>query len=305
MSHTTRSRRLHGLVGLVALAALVAAGAALAEGPAVDRVNGSVFGGYGYGEAASASVSAGGPTTFLPGSERQGPFAGATFTFPIGERLGGRVIGAGELISVEQPPEGAFPGSDASGWGAAAGVDLFVRDPEVGFFSLGYRFGIGDPAEDGADDLLSNGLSLGAGYFIPDQDLGEIDWSIEVDYARQSLEGTGFSDDVHALSGSASSGWYWTDDFRFTASFLWALDLPDAGSNVRDLRGGADVAWLLPFFGDLRYVTAFASGNAGRERSDFAPPLEDADRTVWAVGGGLSFIFPGAESLLQLTRARQ
>jgi len=272
--------------------------------PAVDRLNGQLIAAYGYDETAAATASGGGSTSDLPGAEKQGPEVGGVLSFPVIGPVGGRAAISGRLISVEQPAYGLFPGGDASGFGLRGGFDLFLRNPDSGFFGVGYRFRWGDPAEGGADNEVANGLNVAGGFFIPDQDMGPIDWKASFSWLRASLEGEGFSDEVDEYSGVASSGWYLTESLRFTGGFEWALDRPVASPGSRDLRGSADLAWLLPI-GRVRYATLTAKGTGGKLRSELAAPLSSVDRTVWSIGGAVSFNFPGATSLVQLTRERQ
>ena len=89
--------------------------------------------------------------------------------------------------------------------------------------------------------------------------------------------------------------------WRFTAGFHWTLEDPIASLAERDLRGTADLAWLLPF-GQRRFVTAEFNASGGKIRSDLAAPLSFAGRAVWSVGGALTFSYPGATSLIELTR---
>ncbi len=297
------------ITGLLAAGSLWLAGPTLAQEidrkPAVDGVNASLFGGYGYAERAGATLDAGGSTVYLPSVEIGGPVVAGRLTFPIGERFGGRVLASGELRGADEGATPVSPADDSYGYLVRAGFDLFTRDPDAGFFRLGYRFRYGDPALDGANDEVTHGVSLGLGAYIPDQGLGPIDWQTSFDYAYASFEGTGFTDDVNEYSGVASSGWYWTEQLQFTAGFLWLLEDHSAAPFERTLSGSAELEWLLPFFTRQRYVAAHVGGSGGRTRSDFSAPLSATTRNVWSIGGGLSFVFPGADSLVQLKRERE
>lgn len=271
--------------------------------PAVDGVNGAVFGSYGYEEVASGTTGGGGSSTFLPANETMLPGVGGVLTFPIGFGFGGRALAAASSRSTQHPAEGAYPGGVENGYLVDAGFDLFARNPDSGFFGVGYRFKWGDPAEGGADSLIANGLNTTGGFYIPDQGMGPIDWRASFTWLRGRVEGPGFSEDADEFSGVASSGWYMTESFRFTGQFLWSLDRPAASPEARDLRGGVDLAWLLPL-GRVRYLTLGAYGTGGKLRTELAAPASRIDRTAWSVGGRVTFNFPGATSLVQLTRER-
>ena len=120
-------------------------------------------------------------------------------------------------------------------------------------------------------------------------------------YGRSKRSSTGFSDEVNDYSGLATAGWYLTEYWRFTAGFRWSLEAPQVSLPSRDLRGTASLDWLLPF-AERRFVTARFEGTGGRVRNDLAAPLSVADRTAWSVGGSLTFSYPGATSLIELTR---
>jgi hypothetical protein len=284
--------------------ALLCAGPAIATKPAVDVVNGALGGGYGYGEVASASVTSGGSTSDIPSEQIQGWVAAGRLTFPIVHRFGGRAFVTGGIDTIERDSIGTLPSTRSDGVYGRAGLDLFARDPEAGYFGLGYRFGLRDPVDPRAERDLTHGVSVDGGFFIPDQDLGPIDWRGSFEYGRGKLEGSGFRVDVNRYAASLSSGWYWTESLRFTGGFLWNREDPTTSGATRDLRGSADIAWLLPI-GKVRYVTLRGEGTGGRRRSEVGSPATNATRPLWSVGGTLTFSFPGVESLVQLSRERE
>lgn len=288
----------------IAAPAFAVAGELADDKPAVDGWNGELRGGYGYEEAAGATLDAGGTTVSIPMRQSQGWDVGGRLTFPISQLFGGRIDASVGQLKHELSAAGGAPGSDSDGLAVQGGFDLFARDPDSGFFGVGYRFRWGDPALGGIEDEMAHGLSIGTGFYIPDQGMGPVDWNISFDYMRASLDGPSFSEVVNEYSGVASSGWYWTRFLRFTGGLRWQVEEHSASPRVRDLRGSADIAWLLPI-GKVRYVTLNAIGSGGRLYSNHTSPLEDERRNVWSVGGSVAFNFPGATSLLQLTRERQ
>jgi len=294
------ARVLASLVAFASAGAFVAAPPAWATKPAVRGVNGHVFGGYGYDEAASATVVEGGTQVYVPTRETQGWQVGGVLTVPVVRWLGARVAASGGLLDVEQNAGSGFPGSDANQAVAAGGVELFVRDPDIGAFGVGYRFGWSDPPGVG-DRLLENALLVDLALYVPDQGLGPIDWRIRFDYGRGQLGGEGASDSIHAYVLHATSGWYVTDFWRFTGGFRFELQDPDVALPGRDLRGTGELAWLLPI-GERPFVTLRFDASGGRARDDLPPPFSYADRAVWAVGGAIDLSFPGATSLVELTR---
>jgi hypothetical protein len=277
-----------------------AASPAWATKPAVRSVNGQVFGGYAYDEAASATVSEGGSSVYVPTDEVQGWQVGGILTVPVVHWLGARIAASGGLFDVEQNAGSGFTGSDADEPLAEGSLELFVRDPEIGTFGLGYRFGWSDPPGVG-DRLLENALLVDVGVYIPDQGLGPIDWRIRFDYGRGKLGGEGASDTINGYRLHATSGWYPSDFWRFTGGFRFELEDPEVALPGRDLRGTAELAWLLPI-GERPFVTLRFDASGGRARDDLPAPFSYADRAVWAVGGAIDLSWPGATSLVELTR---
>jgi hypothetical protein len=284
----------------VGLACVVASPAGATK-PAVRAVNGQIVGGYAYDHAGAATISEQGSSVYVPTREEKDWDVGGILTVPVVHWLGARVNVTGGMADIENLAGGGFAGSDAQATRVEAGADLFVRNPDVGFFGLGYRFGWEDPPEAG-DRLLVNSLVVEPGFYIPDQGLGAVDWTVTFVYSRGKLSGAGATDEFNAYRLDATSGWYLTESFRFTAGFRFELEDPELALPGRELRGTGELAWLLPGFGERRYVTAIFNASGGRARDDLAPPFSYADRPVWAVGGGLSFSYPGATSLLELTR---
>ena len=262
-------------------------------------LNVRAVGGFFHDVTSAVSVSEGGSTADLPETIEQPWTVGGVVTSPVPgvDWLGVRVGAAGGMTTLEAKPGGGIPSTRADGARADAGFDVFWRDPEAGFAGLGYRFRWEDPPAV-ATTLTRHGLAFETGIFIPDQGLGPIDWRADLEWGRSSPGGSALDE----IGGNASSGWYLTDTWRFTGGFRWALDMRGGALVRRDLRGTADLAWLLPGFGDRRYVTARIEGSGGRAAEDLAAPLSIANRTVWSVGGALTVSWPGARTLVEQTR---
>lgn len=290
---------------VLALGLWLAAAPALGQSkPAVDVVNGSLGGGYAYQEIAESAASASGSTTTVPAETRQGWLAQGTFTFPIVDRLGGRVFVDGGISKLELEPAPGFGGRKTDGVFGGVGLDLFVRDPDVGAFQVGYRFALRDPIDPRADRDLTQGVAADFVFYIPDEGLGTVDWGGGFTWGFGRVEGPSYGDDVARLEARFDAGWYWLETLRFTPGFRLFLEDPDLAEGYRDLRGRAELEWLPPI-GQLRFVSLRAFGSGGRRRSQLAAPYSDVDRTLWSIGGGATVYFPGVKTLVQLKRERQ
>ena len=74
----------------------------------------------------------------------------------------------------------------------------------------------------------------------------------------------------------------------------------------RDLRGTAELSWLLPiFFAERRFATIKLFGSGGSVVNELSDPFSDAKRGVFSVGCDLTFSFPGANSLIEMIREQQ
>ena len=166
-SYSTRSTRL--VLAAAVVSSVLLAGAALADKPAVKRLNGRVFGGYAYDRIAQASVTEGGSSAFVPATTERGWGLGGALTIPVFHRFGTRLVVSGGMADFEQLSAPGFTGSQSDGAHAGGGVDFFVRDPDAAYINLGYRFGWEDPVDGSSDAFTTNSVVVDVGIFIPDQ----------------------------------------------------------------------------------------------------------------------------------------
>jgi hypothetical protein len=286
---------------LILLLALLVPFEALASKPAVKEMNGRVFAGYVYEQVDGTSRQVGNSSVTLPESTLGEWGVGGVLTVPILSWLGGRVAVAGGNRSFELKSEPGFVGSTRNTSWVEAGLSLFVRDPELGYFDLGYVY----DWEDGSGSLVGkktvNELVVSAGFFIPDQGIGPFDWDADFSYGRAAIDSPALSDRADEFAVDATIGWYFTDSFRLSGGIQWLLSKPQLSFSTQELRGVGKLSWLVPFPA-RRNITLDLVGSGGKFERDLAAPFTSIDQPMYSVGFSMTFSYPGASSLLELTR---
>jgi hypothetical protein len=222
-------------------------------------------------------------------------------TAPLFDWLGGRLLVAGGQSSRDLQSAPGFAGSTIDSGRIDAGATIFARDPELGHFDLGYRFGWENPSGSIIERSIVHGVTLAAGFYIPDQMVGPIDWDAFFSYGRASQSSSVQDDDVDEYTLGGALGWYIVSSLRLSGGVRWLASNPQIGLSSRDLRGLGEIVWLLPF-GARRNVTASLFASGGRIESSLPPPFSTIRQGVYSVGGRLTFSYPGAASLVELIR---
>jgi hypothetical protein len=286
---------------LLLLVPLLLPSIARAGKPAVKEINGRVFGGYRYESTGRAEAFAINQATFLAGTNEGTWLIGGVVTTPIFDFLGGRVFVSGGQNTLEFESELGFPGNTFDGGRVDAGGVLFVRNPEFGYFDLGYRFGWESSSNPLIDRVIVNALIIDAGFYIPDQGPGPFDWDFHFDYARPAVHTIGPTQHASQYTVDGLIGWYIGRSVRLAAGVHWLATAADRSPSQSDLRGVAELAWLLPI-GERRLVSVELFGSGGRIDTDLAAPFGIVDRSVYSIGINVTLSYPGATSLVELIR---
>jgi hypothetical protein len=274
---------------------------ARATKPAVKQINGRVFGSYLYESIDGAEAVAGTSSVTLPGSNDGVWDLGGVVTAPLFDWLGGRLRLAGGKSSLELQGAPGFAGSTVDSGRIDAGLTIFARDPELGHFDVGYRFGWENPSGSIVDKSIVNGVTLAGGFYIPDQVIGPLDWDAFFSYGRVSQSSSLQTDAIDEYTVGAALGWYIVDSLRLSGGVRWLGTVPQTEGSRGDLRGFGELVWLLPF-GERRNVSASLFGSGGSIASSLPAPFSTVRQGVFSVGGRLTFSYPGAASLVELIR---
>jgi len=131
--------------------------------------------------------------------------------------------------------------------------------------------------------------------------MGPLDWDAFFSYGRAMVQSAQLGDDIDEYTLGGAMGWYLTSSLRLAGGVRWSKAVPHIERSSQDLRGFGELAWLLPF-GDRRNVTLGVFGSGGTFEQDLPAPFSTSRQTVYSVGGGLTFSWPGAASLIELIR---
>jgi hypothetical protein len=280
--------------------------AADAAGPAVKVLNGQAIAGYSYENTGRASAQAeDGSFTTRPevtdGAWGLGGVVTAPLYFPW---LGGRLAIAGGGGSLETKSEPGIAGSKADTGRIDLQTELFTRNPEFGHLDIGYRFGWESFSGSVVEQTTVNAITFDAGFYVPDNGAGEIDWDFFFSWGRERERSATQEDAINDYTAGAVLGWYLRPTLRLSGGFRWNRRDPELAGTRQDMLGTGELAWLLPF-GARRNVTLSIFGGGGNRKSELPVSSSSIDQSVYSVGVGLSFSYPGATSLVELAREYQ
>jgi hypothetical protein len=182
------------------------------------------------------------------------------------------------------------------------GLTLFAGSPEMGRFSIGYRWSTD------FEDANSHLISLSSVSYLDA-------WDVEGRYAHGRSIDDGLEPNPKTISHSASLsvGRYFWDQLQVGVGFGWTLvkyhDTPILARLLDDeriLTGFAEITWLLPV-GDRHHFSTTLFGSIGTSKLGIKDdplylPIPGQDFSSYSVGLSVSFFFPGVTSLQELIR---
>jgi hypothetical protein len=175
--------------------------------------------------------------------------------------------------------------------------EVFVRDPDLGSFSVGagYDRHLGDGSL--AADEYSG--TVAAGFFFPDLGSGPIDWMAQFRFGHRKVSGTTGTADVDAdrYTVRGSVGWYFSDDFQMALGAQWDRD-EEEFSSEEDLEGFIQFRWWLPVNLPLEFTVGGSAGISDYKQS----PFRSDHRLVYGVNAGLVFRFGSGSTLIESIR---
>jgi hypothetical protein len=267
--------------------------------PAVAAPNLRLGVGYNYFHIDSSELTGTGDaqtTERIPNLDGNAGRVDLIGTFPIFGPIGGRLLGRVRYGNTQRNLDGGGRGNnEVARYGG--GAELFVRDPEIGSFSVGGGF----DRDDGQGSIIGdqwNGAGR-ASIFFPDLGQGPVDWVFSFRFAHQQVsEAPGNVDidsDHYAVSGSA--GWYLTDNFQFVLGGRWERS-EEEFSTDDDREGFANLRWRLP--GQIP-IELNLGGFAGI--SEYKQPgFRSDNRLTYGVNTGFVLRFGSGETLLESVR---
>lgn len=222
----------------------------------------------------------------------------AVATLPLTHSTGARARLAGGFASESRDDSAGSPDSETGTFGA--GLDVFVRDPELGAFTLGADY----QRFEGDDDYEANAYQGRAELriFFPDLGSGPVDWFVDFEYARRDDAGAerAFLPNRDTFSVEGGAGWYFGENVQWIIGGRWSLAEND-DAEIEDREGFAAIRWFLPVQAGLS-AELDLGGYAGV--SDYQEdPFRSDGRFVYGVRGGVTFRFRSGATLLESVRA--
>ncbi len=221
-----------------------------------------------------------------------------TATVPLTSWTGARARLAGGFASENSDDSAGSSDSETGTFGA--GFDLFVRDPDLGSFTLG----AGYERFEGDDDYEANAYQgrVELKVFFPDLGSGPVDWFVDFQYARRDDAGASrdFVPNRDTFSVEGGVGWYFGENIQWIMGGRWSLAEND-DAEIEDREGFAGIRWFLPVQAGMSAEFDFR-GHAGV--SDYQEDSFGSDgRFVYGVRGGVTLRFRSGGTLLESIRA--
>lgn len=268
--------------------------------PAVARPNArfSVSGEYTHTDSTKATTQSGGATSTLRIGELETKSGQAEIvgTLPLTHSTGARGKLRGHFSSQSEDGRSGNQDIDTGAYGAAA--EFFLRDPELGSFTLGGSY----DRLDGDDDFDANAFGGVADLriFFPDMGSGEVDWFIRFDYERREVEGTGrpFDPRIDTYQVSGGAGWYLTDNFQLLLGGSWTR-AENSPISREDSKGFVTVRWRLPTALSLELSLGGTAGVSEYKQS----PFPSDDRLIYGGHVGVTYRFRSGATLVESIRA--
>jgi hypothetical protein len=268
--------------------------------PAVAAPNArlSASGDYTHADSTEASSQSGTATSTLRIGEieTQSGQAELVGTLPLTHSTGVRGKLRGGFSS--QSEDGRFGNQDIDTSAYGAAVELFLRDPDLGSFTLGGSY----DRIDGDDDFDANAFGGVADLriFFPDFGSGKADWFLRFDYERREVEGTGrpFDPRIDTYRVSGGGGWYFTENFQFLLGGSWTR-AENHPISREDSEGFVTVRWRLPTTLSLELTLGGSAGVSEYEQS----PFPSDDRMIYGGHVGVTYRFESGATLVESIRA--
>ena len=290
--------------------------------PAVDEPSLALSTGYGFTYRDQEFVDLnvfGNASALLPEERSHSLDAGATFTFPVSRIAGGRVglaTGA-QRRDIKLDDQGfGFPldfDRDDWGWQIQTGLDLFLRDPDLGYLEAGYSYRYDEINQPTLREESSHFGAVAAGWFLSPSGMSPIDLEGRFTYRRvtrtsrrqsftppfRSLSDTTFP--VYQVQALASV--YLGDRLRLGLGGLYSFaDLAPLDNRwERQTVAVAEARWLASAGRRSAWIMSLRA-TAGEAR--LSSSLANFEVPVASVGIAVSVLHPGSDSLLQLLRER-
>lgn len=222
----------------------------------------------------------------------------AVATLPLTHSTGARARLTGGFASENRDDSAGSPDTETGVFGA--GFDIFVRDPELGAFTLGADY----ERFDGDDDYEANAYQGRAELriFFPDLGSGPLDWFVNFKYARRDDAGGARAfvpnRDIFLVEGGA--GWYFGENVQWILGGRWSRAEND-DEEIEDGEGFTAIRWFIPVQAGLS-AELDLGGYAGVSNYQ-EDPFSSDDRFVYGVRGGVTLRFRSGATLLESVRA--
>lgn len=244
------------------------------------------------------TFDAAGPSTLsIDSHDGHGSRAALTGVFPVWGPLGARAQLRGAYGHRQRSLDGLARGNNeisASG----AGVEVFLRDPARGAFTVGG--GWDRLARDGPIDADAFGGHATAQIFFPDLGLGPIDWTLHFAFTHRQVDDVTGSADVDAdrYVVRAQSGWYASENVQLLFGVRWDR-AEEEFSSEEDVEALFEARWLFPV--PVVPIELRFGGSAGV--SEYKQPPFRADRRgVYGAHVGLVFRYGAGRTLIETQR---
>ena len=275
-------------------------GASWGRRPAVSAPNARFSASYNYlhTDSTEASFGTGGSTSTLRYGELETQWGQAEVagTLPLTHSTGVRGNLHGSFSSLSEDGGSGNQDVDTGAYGAAA--EFFLRDPNLGSFTLGGSY----DRLDGDDSFDANAFGGVADLrlFFPDFGSGEVDWFVRFEYERREVEGSGRPldprIDTYRVSGGA--GWYLTNNFQFLLGGSWTR-AEHSPISREDAEGFVTGRWKLPTAISLELSLGGSVGVSEYKQS----PFSSDDRFIYGGNVGLTYRFGSGPTLVESIRA--
>jgi len=268
--------------------------------PAVASANARLVANYAYGHTDSTEAtrgSGGSISTLRIGElETQSGEVLAVGTLPLSHSTGVRGNLHGRFSSQS---EDSGPGNrdiDTGAYGAA--VEFFLRDPNLGSFTLGGSYDRLD-GDDGFDANAFGGVA-DLRIFFPNFGSGAVDWFLRFDYERREVEGAGrpFDPRIDTYRVKGGAGWYLTRNFQFLLGGSWTR-AEHSPISREDSEGFVAVRWRLPTALSLELGLGGRVGVSEYKQS----PFPSDDRFIYGGHVGVTYRFGSGATLVESIRA--
>lgn len=268
--------------------------------PAVASPNARLIANYDYThtDSTKATRTSGGSISTLPIGELEAQSGQvlAVGTLPLSHSTGVRGNLHGSFSS--QNEDGGPGDQDIETGAYGAALEFFLRDPDLGSFTLGGSYDRLD-GDDGFDANAFGGVA-DLRIFFPNFGSGEVDWFLRFDYERREVEGAGrpFDPRIDTYRVRGGAGWYLTRNFQFLLGGSWTR-AENSPISREDSEGFVAVRWRLPTTISLELGLGGRVGVSEYKQS----PFPSDDRFIYGGHVGVTYRFGSGKTLVESIRA--